>query len=433
MTRLLNWLLKTILFLLPWQTIYLVQERFLNGVKWQYGTSGFYATEILLWLTVIIFLFWFWQKRKQQGKIIFKLSKDRLLALSILVFIIYLLLSTTWALDSTLALQHTLHIMGAIILFFMLLLGPITWRELVKWFVAGALLTALLGFFQFFTQTALASKWLGLAAHPAWQAGSSVIVGEGIGRWLRAYGSFQHPNILGGYLFIAILGLSLLSSLKIENLRLKIPLLLTYGFLITVSFLTFSRSAFLALVLFLLAWLVYSLFKKNNLSGRSWAGLGIVLLVILTIIFWPVTYNRVTADSAHERAAVTERVAGVEESGQIFGDNKWLGVGPGNYTLAAYVLNPEQGGWEYQPVHNVGMLILAELGIIGVLLLFLVFITFFFSFSFKNYWQVFAICLLPYIFLLIFDHYLYSFYIGLLLSAVYGALITRFHTQELHS
>ena len=41
-------LLGLLLFLLPWQTIWITQERFLNGAKWQYGTQGFYATEFLL-------------------------------------------------------------------------------------------------------------------------------------------------------------------------------------------------------------------------------------------------------------------------------------------------------------------------------------------------------------------------------------------------
>ena len=62
--KLIKILLSSILFLLPWQTIYITKENFLNGEKWQSGTLGFYALEGLLWLCAILFIVWFYKKNK---------------------------------------------------------------------------------------------------------------------------------------------------------------------------------------------------------------------------------------------------------------------------------------------------------------------------------------------------------------------------------
>jgi len=60
-------LLGFLLFLLPWQTIWIYQEKFLNGAKWEYGTLGLYATEILLWLCALLFIIWFYKQQKLQA------------------------------------------------------------------------------------------------------------------------------------------------------------------------------------------------------------------------------------------------------------------------------------------------------------------------------------------------------------------------------
>ena len=35
--QILSFLIKAFLFILPWQTIWIYREQFLNGFKWQYG------------------------------------------------------------------------------------------------------------------------------------------------------------------------------------------------------------------------------------------------------------------------------------------------------------------------------------------------------------------------------------------------------------
>src|SRR3989344_3346330 len=50
-----NLLLLAFLFLLPWQTRYIWQYGELNSGYWEYGTFSIYATEILLWIILILF------------------------------------------------------------------------------------------------------------------------------------------------------------------------------------------------------------------------------------------------------------------------------------------------------------------------------------------------------------------------------------------
>ena len=428
----LNFLIKLFLFLLPWQTIWIYKERYLNNFKWQFGTLGFYLTEFLLWILVVLFIIWFWRKKKEQNKNSFKFTKDRLFTISILIFIIYIFLSQFWALDSSLVWQQGIHILEVFLLFFILLLGPIKFLEIRKYFLAGAILTALLGIFQFVFQNTLINKWLGLVQHQVWQSGTSIVSGYKIGRWLRAYGTFSHPNILGGYLVVAMLALNL--NREIKN---KIYFFSIYTVLFIALFLTFSRSAWLAfIVIIVFYWLLNLLKKKNKFFIIQHFLLTILLLIILSLSLFPIIKNRFLLNySRYEIKSITDRESGLKESWEIWRVNKWFGVGAGNYTLTVYKFNSNYDGWKYQPVHNVFMLILTELGIVGVLLLFFICIAYTFSFYvfIKKYWYLYFLFFISYLLISSFDHYLYSSYIGLLLGAVFVVLITRFYTLELHS
>jgi len=206
----LKFLLKSLLFLLPWQTIWIYKEGILNGVKWQYGTLGFYATEILLWLCAVLFLIWYLKKIKLRvTSYELRITKEKIFLASLLIFLLYALASKYWALDMLVAEQSSLRLMEATILFLLILVGPLNFRESTIYFIAGAAVQSLLGIWQFLTQTTFAYKWLGLASHPVFEAGTSIISNTD-GRWLRAYGAFPHPNILGGYLVISLILTTLL-------------------------------------------------------------------------------------------------------------------------------------------------------------------------------------------------------------------------------
>lgn len=438
--KIFSFFLSSFLFLLPWQTVWILHEQFLNGSKWQYGTIGCYATEILLWGAIVSFIVWFIKVRNIFGsekKEKFHSTKDRLFIFSILLFITYSLLSTFWATVPLIALGHSLFILEAFLLFIIILFGPIKWEPVVKWLVAGAVLQSVLGLWQFFTQSTVGFKWLGLVEHPVMEPGTSVLVGEEIGRVLRAYGGFSHPNVFGGYLvFSLVLTTLLLWVTKRRGLAVYIAL----GIQLVALFFTFSRSAWIDGLVWFVGILIYWFFYKNkssiNLKYIPRICLFVFCLGLMCSFFsWNLVANRFAHTSAHEIRSTEERISGITESLQIWKSAPLLGVGSGNYTAAAYALNPQKEGYEYQPVHNLPLLILTELGIIGIFLLGIVITLWFFVlFSLplvhKRDSLIFcALVAVVYSTLSLFDHYLYSSYSGLIFGLGFLTLSFRFFTQ----
>ncbi|MBU2542247.1 O-antigen ligase family protein [Patescibacteria group bacterium] len=453
--KLLKILLSAFLFLLPWQTIFIFREVFLGGVKFEYATLGMYATEVLFWITAIIFMFWYGAKWREAGKKIkkFALTKDRIFLISCLLFMLYVLSSVVWALDPAVALQSSLHIMEAILIFLMIFLGPLSFLEAAFWLVFGAGVTAILGIGQFLFQATFASKWLGLVKYESWKAGTSIISGAGVGRWLRGYGTFSHPNIFGGYLALSMIVAMLLAlvvkrgkTCKIgnwflcqENYREQIIFYSTTALVVSGLFLSFSRSAILTLSIFLIILLFLSLHKGTDFYRLRFLSIySIVIILLFSAIFWPLVSVRTTASSANETQSIEERLNGYEESWKIIKENLWLGVGIGNYTIYLQHDHPQVPAWEFQPVHNVFLLLTAELGLVGLTLLFLCIVTF-------SIWQIrkfkidimhinlfYIILIISFLILANLDHYLYSSYVGLALTGVFWGLLTRFNTQYLH-
>jgi O-antigen ligase len=424
MKKLLQFFLSAFVFLLPWQTFYITREVFLQGDKWQSGTLGFFATEILLWICIGIFIFMYIQKFRalKEKKFHFSWSSDRIFVASILLFILYCFTSILWSLDKQIALQQSLHIMEAFLLFFILFLADFDKIHLVKCFIAGAAVQSFLGIYQFLTQTTFSFKWLGLVAHPVQELGSSVIAGEGIGRVLRAYGAFSHPNIFGGYLVIAIVFTVFLFLKEKKNKFLQCALLLQYVAL----FFTFSRAAWMSTVVLLLGYTVYCVKMKQRESLKI-VVMSFLVFLFLCIIYFPLLHTRVSQSSNLEIRSTQERIVGYKEALQIWKTSPIVGVAVGNYTVASQLQNPNQSGYMYQPVHNVFLLFFSEFGVLGFLL-FLAVLVNFYKFLPQNqstkYYFFFFFGV--FVFLLFFDHYLYSSYLGLLISALYFSGIFHF-------
>lgn len=427
LSKILSSLIGLLLFLLPWQTIWIYREYYLNNYKLQYGTLGLYGTEILLWVCAVLFMFWFWKKRKIESPTIkLKLTKDRIFLIFLLLFSIYTLISSCWAINFDIAYQQALHIMEAILLFLMLLTGPLGTKEIIKYFTAGAVVQGLLGIYQFSTQSTFSFKWLGIVSHPAWEAGTSIISNQIDGRWLRAYGGFSHPNILGGYLALTLV------IIFIFFIKQKTKLTGYHGLIITILvsalFLTFSRSAWLAFIIFLLAILLLS-FKNKEKNIIQLSYFTSALILMFCVIYFPLIQTRFSQNTVNEIRSTTERITGYREAWKIFKANPLLGVGIGNYTLASYNLNKNLPGWDYQPVHNIYLLLLAELGLIGTTLLALAVIASARFLSLFKHNEAF-VYITVFIMLTIFDHYLIYSLAGLLLSGAYFAIICRNFSEK---
>ncbi|MBI2436279.1 MAG: O-antigen ligase family protein [Candidatus Magasanikbacteria bacterium] len=490
----LNLLLRLFLFILPWQTIWIYQEKFLNGAKWQYGTMGWYGSEILLWVCIFIFMaFVFAQVKDTRYKIQMKAEKDRIFLGSILLFLLYSFLSIFWSVDVDVALQTSLRLMEAFFLFLMLYTSSLSFKQLAVCFVAGSVLPSVLGIFQFLMQTDFSLTLLGLSQHLASVGGTSVVGSESIGRWLRVYGPFPNPNIFGGYLALAfVIALMVYEknpacdSVELVEIRqarkdyipilsgLRLPAqgwsafggkIILYGVIalqITALFFSFSRAGWIAVGVTVFFYCLIGVFAKaetppcppqggiipnlfSKIPPLRGAGgcftppviLFVLLTSVLTFIFFPLVQTRFVHQSSLEIRSTEDRVSGYREAVEIFKEHFFVGVGAGNYTAELYQLNPTLPGYAYQPVHNVGLLFLAEFGIAGIILILVVLLSFwsyhqsqvtndkFSIFNFQSLHVWYVLCAMWYVFLAFFDHYFLSSYVGLVLTATYFCLVFR--------
>ncbi|MEK7653599.1 MAG: O-antigen ligase family protein [Patescibacteria group bacterium] len=190
-------------FFLPWQTAWIWQEGILGGAKWEYGTMVVYGSEILLWL---IILFWFVLSIKERKSKV-KSQKSKVYIFIFLYFYIFILwsgLSIIWSADKSLAFYWYFHLLEAVALFFVVINLKIDWRKFFWALALSGVAQSVLAVWQFLSQQVVANKWLGIASHFPADLGASVVSYDGY-RWLRAYGSFNHPNALGGFLAVCFL------------------------------------------------------------------------------------------------------------------------------------------------------------------------------------------------------------------------------------
>jgi len=418
--KILQWFLSAFVFLLPWQTVWIIYEWYIGTDKLQHATIQFFATEALLWVSICVFFAWYYKQYKARGSHPhFTLSKKRLFLISLLLFILYTSFSFLWSSEPELARQHSLYFVEALFLFLMIGLGPVDVHKLIKWFVLGSIAPACLGIVQFVTQQVIGSSLLGIATHVPETAGSSIVsVDEG--RLLRAYGPMSHPNIFGGYLVVSLFGVFSIYRKTHKNVWLCVM-----PFIITALFFTFSRSAWLAAALLVVGTVAYA--YKHKVKQMMYVGGGTIMYaVILSVVCSQFLVGRLLISNAHEVSSLTERVSYFAEAEELLSQNPILGVGPGNYVISLVEVYRERPAWEYQPVHNVFVLFVTELGGVGVGIVVLM-IAFYVRVFVRNKQILYTILVVVGVFLpiLLFDHYLYSSYIGLIFAGILAGLVTR--------
>ena len=471
-------------FLIPWQARWIISIGKINGREWEYGTQSLYATEIILGviLIAIIFKFIAWAIETRQclvSTIWKRFNFKRLLspAGALFLLIIWAGISIFWAIDKNTALIHWRFLVEAGAVFVLMSsffraaerdapTGPSV-QEKIKWaIIISAVVQVIFAVGQSNMQYIPASTELGMALQQAGDLGTSVVETVS-GRWLRAYGTFPHPNILGGWLVLALIitirkiqetsqRLVSLWPTRYKQIQISnIQLLFLYSSFAIILFgllLTFSRAAWLGFGVFLaivilshptprlraVNWIRSRLVPRSFSEGgripvivhetprqARGDGLKILVLTILTIAIFAFTFSdpffsRFSSNRLEVKSQ-TERVASWREGIEIIKKHPLLGVGIGNYGLAVHRdIDNAQPAWYYQPAHNVFLLIWSELGFIGILIIVILLYCYIVG-SVRGTSAV--IFLLPLFTLAIFDHYLWSLYPGMMLGAVYLGLI----------
>lgn len=355
-----NFLTYLCLFLLPWQTVWIYDSLTLasstglgafGGEGWEYGKMTHYAVQFLI--VVAALARWEIKKSKAEKKII----KNGWWFFGAMIFVALLsvnpYLSGAWL----------FHLLSALILFWLLLDERISTKKIIWFFVLGLIVPCLLGWWQVLTGGSPASTLFGLAEHLAETSGAAVVETAGE-RIMRAYGAFAHPNIFGGYLAMAIF--ALMTSAMNKKFRLPLLFLLSSTLIVT-----FSRSAWLALIFSVVVYLFLTWRRKLQLSKKFLTSLGTVFLVavVTASFFHGAVFARVEATERLEEKSLVERQNEYQMIGEVIKINPFVGVGPGAYTVALEKLYPGQPVWSYQPMHNSFLLFFAEVGLLGFIFL----------------------------------------------------------------
>ncbi len=409
-------LLLVALFLLPWQTRWMFGVEPLSSGISEFGVLSFFAVEILVVASFVIQPF---IEHRPEFDVTVVLGWLMALAVLASVFV---------ASNTNLASMAWLHVLVGYLLFLGLLNKYLKPQEALFVFALGLVLPSFLGVYQAVAGVSPSSTWLGLAAHDAMTSGTSVIETFSL-RFLRAYGSFQHPNIFGGYLAVGLFAVFLFPRWY-RSRKARLGAYAMGALFAAALVLTYSRSAWLAFALsfVMTGWM---LFTHHRVEMRRAIPLGLIILVIIFFtgtLFSNSIFTRFDATARLEAQSIEERLDGIEEWKRVISGTMLTGVGVGNYTVALEGADPGRESYTYQPVHNTYLLIFSEIGLIGVLFILL----WAASIDRYNYAQIPRVpavgaLAMGNVVLIIgfFDHYIWSLWPGLALLAFVMAMTLR--------
>lgn len=404
------------IFILPWQAKLIFRPGETN-----YSEISLYFSHTLLLLILILFLGIRLREKNPD-------DENKPIIYSLVALEIFILISIFFAPDQILAAYRYFVFLSGLSLFFIIRSGTMqrSYQDplfnkinLIYSLLFSVFFQACLGIYQFLTQSSFSFKYLGIAAHNPSTLGTAVVETVN-GRWLRAYGGLDHPNILGGVLAIAlILAAYLLAKQKMLNTRKDLTssvfLFIFYFVSLYALFFTFSRSSWLALATGFIALLVIFIIKKDKWILSRFVALiffSAILVGIAATPFQELLQVRLDAQTRLEQKSITEREAYLVQASNLLQKSFLSGVGVGNYSVAVGLADGnKKPAWEYQPVHNTFLLLWTESGLFSFLS-FLIFLFFLIKNGRRDQfaWAI----LLPVVILMLLDHWLISLPFGVL-------------------
>ena len=239
---------------------------------------------------------------------------------------------------------------------------------------ASVIFEALLAFLQYLNQGSLGGIFY-LFGERAFSAETPGIANASINGqlFLRPYATFSHPNVLAGFLVLSMLFLFLF-SFKNRNLQACLLLGLFSG--TAVLLLTLSRAAIFLWLIYLLVLFGLWVFEKYKKGKFNSSQLTLSILIFTTVAVFVILQNNfisqrfLTTKLSDE--SLIQRQELVTESLNMLWKSPILGVGINNFFNNLNIVSSKENTFLIQPVHNIFLLILSEIGLIGFCFAFLV-------------------------------------------------------------
>ncbi|MEK7598800.1 MAG: hypothetical protein AAB487_03625 [Patescibacteria group bacterium] len=275
-------------------------------------------------------------------------------------------------------------------------------RNAFRIIIVIGLINAIIGILQFILQHSVGLFWLKESLISADLPGVAKVVLGGV-KYIRAYGLFPHPNILAGFLLLSIiLTLAYRQIFTLPKHLSRSPIgskmfhmehftlsrsgglfALILGIQIVGGILTFSKSAFLGFILaficlarnyivsrgtrILFPWQLLKLAKtigpknrENSSFTKKWLIFLIISFILVVLIINP-------DFKALFIQPISERLTFLLIAKDIISSNFLTGIGAGQFVIEMQKYSPQAlQAWQLQPVHNVFLLILSEIGLAGL-------------------------------------------------------------------
>ncbi len=321
------------------------------GLRVDYLSPTIYLTDILVFL--ILCLWGFEAIIHSQLSILNFLKKHWW----ILAVFLFLLVSSFFAQNPMAALYKFVKIVEFSLLGLYIAKNRYTLSPIRYPLTLAVVYSSIIAIMQFFFQSSLGGPfwWLGERTFSVATPGiaKTIINGE---LMMRPYGTFPHPNVLAGFVLVSLI--FVIANFNSRSNRQKILRWLALILGIITIVLSFSRSVWLiGLILFF-----FFLWQKIKKKFFWLATLG--FLAVLTMFFYLLPHF-----STNE--AFFQRWQLMKAAGLMIKNAPLAGIGLNNFIVRLPDYWPVTGfTYWLQPVHNLYLLIVAETGLVGLMIFF---------------------------------------------------------------
>ncbi len=283
-----------------------------------------------------------------------------------LILVIWSFASILWSDNQNVALFRAIKLLEYYFLFLYIIFN-VSRRTFFKntfyIIIALGFIQAIIGIWQFVIQHSIGLFWLKESLISPDIAGVAKIALNG-GKFIRVYGLFPHPNILGGFLLISIILIwAFKKTFRMEHLKVLQGETLLNSILavqVIALVLTLSKSAIIGLFTAFL----YISWKNKKMSHIEHLGKKVIIIaIILTLSLYLAGLNF----GGNLNKSISDRVDQWNVSYGTIVNHFWIGLGQSQYVInLTNVSYRTLEDWQYQPIHNVFLLILSELGFVGL-------------------------------------------------------------------
>jgi hypothetical protein len=342
-----HWVYAIFVLTLPLSIYWPIGQPAAEGILPMYVTPGIYLSDFTA-LAIILTGAILWVKRPK------RLSGMSSLTIPLLILIALSIVTIPWAISQKLALYSAFRWLLSFALYLALIQMDVPSEKVRFIFLGGLGVHAVIGLAQVLHQGSI-----GLPGEliPGWDQSRVAAIQLGDQWWLRAYGLTFHPNVFGGFMMVGLMmGLPMLHKPAV------IPLWMLFFMGLLLSF---SRSAWMATMLILplvAGWMVW-----RHASLRRPLLIAVGILFLTAIVFSLLQFEQIRVrlsvfTSSSERGSWLGRGELIATAFRAIESRPLTGLGAGNFPLAVLLTDIQEIP---HAVHNIPLLLAAEIGIVG--------------------------------------------------------------------